>query len=87
MPPKPKSRPSLAEKRKAGLSNKSAKRKKTDDSVTTPKISSDTAVKKNNVVNLAGKCEPLPDAAYFHPIAVKLFDEVEVYLQLDILIS
>ena len=44
------------------------------------KISSDTAAKKNNVVNLAGKCEPLPDAAYFYSIAVKLFNEIEVYL-------
>jgi hypothetical protein len=42
---------------------------------------------KNNIINLAMKSQPLPDVAYFNPIAVKLFDEVKVYLELDILIS
>jgi hypothetical protein len=88
MPPKSKPKLTLAEKRKAGLPSKSAKRPKTDDSVTPEKsIGAKPEASKNNIINLAAKSQPLPDAAYFNPTAVKLFDEVKVYLELDFLIS
>jgi hypothetical protein len=34
---------------------------------------------KNNVVNLAGKIPDIPDEAYFHPVATKLFEGAKVY--------
>jgi hypothetical protein len=39
---------------------------------------------KRNIVNLAARSQPLSDTVYFNPTAVKLFDEIEVYLELDL---
>jgi hypothetical protein len=85
MPPKLKSGPTVSQKRKSHLANAPAKRPKTDDSSarpTTPKkstVATSPRTPKKTVISLATKVPSLPDEAYFHPTAVKLFDQVTVY--------
>jgi hypothetical protein len=85
MHPKLKAGLNLAQKRKLHLANEPAKRPKTDDSSArpmTPKNSTVTTspgMPKKTIINLAAKATSLPDEAYFHPTAAKLFDQVTVY--------
>jgi 2-oxoglutarate dehydrogenase complex dehydrogenase (E1) component-like enzyme len=85
MPPKLKAGSNLTQKRKSHLANEPAKRPKTGDSSatpTTPKKSTSTTnhgTPKKTIINLAAKATSLPDEAYFHPTAVKLFDQITVY--------
>jgi hypothetical protein len=69
MLPTSKRKLTLAEKRKL-YPNPSAKRPKMGNSVATP---------TKYVITPAGKLPPLSDRAYFHPTAVKLFDQVKVH--------